>query len=277
MNILGISGIQGTIPFKKAHWPGLEEREYRISQGHDSAAAIVVDGKCIAAAAEERFSRKKHTGDFPIQAISYCLSEAGLKLSDIDEIAHGFDYTPYQKAFSLEPISRELYCDVLSRSAFLRLVNTHLPGFPADRVHSVGHHLAHAASAYYSSGWNDCLVTVMDGMGEIHSASVYHGRNGELNLLRQTSVQDSLGILYSLVTLHLGFEFNSDEYKIMGLAPYGVKERFRAFFDSIASLENDGSVRLRLLQMEKTRDQRENFTLAREFLESDPDSRPAAR
>jgi carbamoyltransferase len=79
---------------KKKHWPGLEEREYRISQSHDSAAVLVVDGRIVAGAAEERFSRKKHTGDFPIGAIRYCLETAGLKPADIDEISHGFDYLP---------------------------------------------------------------------------------------------------------------------------------------------------------------------------------------
>src|SRR5437867_13219690 len=108
MIVLGISGFEKSIPFKKAHWPNLDDREYRISQGHDSAAALFVDGALIAAAAEERFSRKKHTGDFPVGAISYCLEEADLSLGDIDEIAHGFDYAPYRAAFSVHPISADL-------------------------------------------------------------------------------------------------------------------------------------------------------------------------
>src|SRR6266436_6752669 len=101
MNILGISGLDGAMGFKRRHWQGLEEREYRISQGHDSAAALVIDGKLVAAAAEERFCRRKHTGEFPIQAISYCLEKAGIQFEDIDEIAHGFDYTPYRALYSL--------------------------------------------------------------------------------------------------------------------------------------------------------------------------------
>src|SRR6266581_9761187 len=96
MNILGISGLEGSVPFKRRHWPDLDEREYRISQGHDSAAALVVDGRLVAAAAEERFCRQKHTGRFPAEAIAYCLREAGLRLEDIDEIAHAFDYTKYK-------------------------------------------------------------------------------------------------------------------------------------------------------------------------------------
>src|SRR5208337_1788929 len=84
MIVLGISGFENSVPFKKLHWPGLEEREYRISQGHDSAVALVIDGEIVAAAAEERFSRKKHTGDFPEGAIRYCLATAGIKPADVD-------------------------------------------------------------------------------------------------------------------------------------------------------------------------------------------------
>jgi len=96
MNILGISGFEKAMPFKRAHWPGLEEREYRISQGHDAAAALIINGVPVAAAAEERFNRQKHSAKFPIAAICSCLTDAGLSLEGIDEIAHSFDYSPYQ-------------------------------------------------------------------------------------------------------------------------------------------------------------------------------------
>jgi hypothetical protein len=97
---------------------------------------------------------------------------------------------------------------------------------------SVGHHLAHAASAAYTSGWDECLVVVNDAMGEVESLSVYDFHDGQMEKIRTVGANDSIGILYSLVTLHLGFDFNSDEYKIMGLAPYGNPARFRAFFRS---------------------------------------------
>ena len=230
MIVLGISGFENAIPFKKAHWPGLQEREYRISQGHDSAAALVVDGKIVAAAAEERFTRKKHTGDFPENAIRYCLTQAGLQIDDVDEIAHGFDYAPYRPIFSLDPISAAQYAEVFSREALLEKLSRAFPNFPAERVRHVNHHLAHAASAYYTSGWEECLVVVIDGMGEAQSATIYRARDNQLDKLREISASDSIGILYSLVTLHLGFDFNSDEYKIMGLAPYGDPARYREFF-----------------------------------------------
>ncbi len=218
MIVVGISGFENSVPFKKAHWPGLEEREYRISQGHDSAAALVIDGEIVAAAAEERFSRRKHTGDFPSGAIQYCLSAAGITLDDVNEIAHSFDYSPYRPMFLMDPVSAEQYRLVFSREALLEQLNRALPSFPVDRVRQVNHHLAHAASAYFTSGWDECLVVVIDGMGEAHSVTVYHALDNQLDKLEEIGANDSIGILYSLVTLHLGFDFNSDEYKIMGLA-----------------------------------------------------------
>src|SRR5471032_3378334 len=179
--VLGISGFENSIPFKKAHWPGLEEREYRISQGHDSAAVLLVDGELVAGAAEERFSRKKHTGDFPIGAIRYCLSAGGLDGGDIDVLAHGFDYSPFRAAFRLDPTSAQQYDQVFSRETLLAQVAKHLPGFPADHVQQVNHHMSHAASAYYTSGWDECLVVVIDGMGEVHSTTVYHAHDNKLD------------------------------------------------------------------------------------------------
>ena len=185
MNILGISGFENAMSFKKAHWPGLEEREYRISQGHDAAAALIVNGELVAAAAEERFNRQKHSAKFPIEAIRYCLSQVGLSLADVDELAHGFDYSPYQKIYSVDPITATLYAEVFSRGSLLAQVERDMSGFPLQRVHHVSHHLAHAASAFFTSGWNDCLVAVVDAMGEAQSVSIFHGHDGRLDKLRE--------------------------------------------------------------------------------------------
>src|SRR5437867_6969706 len=124
MKILGISGFEGAIPFKRARWPQLDEREYRISQGHDSAAALVVDGAVVAAVAEERINRRKHTGAFPRGAIACCLAEAGVTIDQIDELAHGFDYAPYAAIYALDSGSHDLYRDVYSREALLALVRS---------------------------------------------------------------------------------------------------------------------------------------------------------
>ncbi len=109
MKVIGISGLENSVPFKRAKWPGLDEREYRIAQGMDAAAALVVDGQLIAASEQERFSRAKHTGNFPIDAIRSCLTDSGISIDEIDEIAHGFDYSPYRELYLRDEISAELY------------------------------------------------------------------------------------------------------------------------------------------------------------------------
>ena len=267
MNFLGISGLEASASFKQEHWPGLDSREYRISQGYDSAAALVVDGKIIAAAAQERFSRKKHTGDFPIDAIQFCLREAGLTIEDVDEIAHGFDYSPFQPVYSLDPDSSRLYQEVFSKEALVRQIHRSFPDFPAEGIQPIGHHLAHAASAAFTSGWDDCLVLVNDAMGEVQSLTAFQFRGGEFKNLREIPANDSIGILYSLVTLHLGFDFNSDEYKIMGLAPYGDPERFRGFFEKTVELRPDGSIRIPILRLNRSREERENYLATRAHLD----------
>jgi len=267
VNIIGISGLGNAVGFKKAHWPGLEDREYRISQGFDSAAALAVDGRVVAACAEERFSRKKHTGDFPVCSISWCLREAGLTLHDVNEIAHGFDFTPYREMYSLDPTTAKLYSEVFSREALLAHVSRSLPGFPPEHVHGVSHHLAHAASAFFTSGWDECLVLVIDAMGEVQGVSAYYAGPNGISLLHEIPATDSIGILYSLVTFHLGFDFNADEYKIMGLAPYGRPERYRPFFEQTVQLRKGGDFRIPILGLNRTRDARETYLSTREYLD----------
>jgi carbamoyltransferase len=264
--ILGVSGLADSVRFKRAHWPALDEREYRIVQGFDAAAALVVDGAVVAAAAEERFNRHKQTGDFPVHAIAYCLEQAGLSLAEVDEIAHCFDYAPFGEIFSLDQTSAALYEEVFSKQSLLAQINRNYPEYPAERVHQVSHHLSHAASAYFTSGWDECLVVVIDAMGETQSGSIFHAKNRQLTKLREISANDSIGILYSLVTYHLGFDFNSDEYKIMGLAPYGDPRQFEGVFQQMLECRADGTVRIPILRLNRTRDERENYLRTREWL-----------
>jgi carbamoyltransferase len=266
MKVLGISGLENAVHFKKTKFRAADEREYRISQGHDSAAALIVDGKIVAAAAEERFNRVKHSGAFPIGAIRYCLEEGGLDVVELDEIAHSFNYSAWLQMFSMSPESAELYQEVFSREALLRLVERDLPPYPLDRVTQVDHHLAHAASAYFTSGWDQCLVVVIDGMGEMDGATVYSASNGTLKRIHRVSANNSIGIFYSLVTLHLGFDFNSDEYKIMGLAPYGAPSRFRDFFSNSVLLGEGGSFSIPPLQLNKTPAEQESYLATRRWL-----------
>lgn len=279
MNILGISGLESSERFKRAHWPGLDEREYRMCQGYDAAATLVREGVVVAAAAEERFTRQKHSGAFPLHAIQYCLAEAGIGIGDVDELVHCFDYSPYATANTVDPLSAQRYREVYSKEALLAQVQRDFPGFPVGRVHQISHHLAHAASAYYMSGWDECLVVVVDGMGEVHGVSVYHAHHGQLDKVQHVSAADSIGIFYSMITLHLGFDFNSDEYKIMGLAPYGNPQRYQPFFDQAVQLRSDGTFRIPTLKLNKTRDEREHLLQSRKFLsdhlipERQPDSK----
>ncbi len=268
MKVMGISGLEKAVPFKKAAFPGLDEREYRIAQGMDAAAALLIDGELVAAAEEERFSGKKHTGDFPAGAIQYCLKEAGILAGDIDEIAHGFIYGPYRDLYLSDSVSAALYEQVFSRGALLEQVRRNLPGFPEEKVFAVGHHLAHAASAAYTSGWDECLVVVNDAMGEVESLSVYDFHDSTLERICTVGANDSIGVLYSLVTLHLGFDFNSDEYKIMGLAPYGDPARFRPFFQQAVELREDGTFRIPILKLNRLREERESYIVTRAYLDA---------
>ena len=185
----------------------------------------------------------------------------------MDEIAHGFDYTPFRPLYSLDLDSTRLYEEVFSTEALIRQVRRHFPEFPEENIQPVNHHLAHAASAAFTSGWDQCLVVVNDAMGEVQSLSVFHFHDGEFKKLREISANDSIGILYSLVTLHLGFEFNSDEYKIMGLAPYGDPARFQTFFENAVELRPDGSVRIPILRLNRSREERENYLATRAYLD----------
>jgi len=267
MRILGVSGLANSESYKRKLYPDLDSSEHRIRQGLDSAAALLCDGEIVAAAAEERFNGDKQTGAFPVGAIHYCLAEQGLRFDQIDAIVHAFDYAPYEKVWRMDDSSSAMYDAVYSRAALLRDVERHFPGFPQSRVHHVSHHLAHAASAYFTSGWDECLTVVVDGMGEVHAATVYHARNNELKKLHEISAMHSIGILYSLITLHLGFDFNGDEYKVMGLAPYGDPERYRRFFEQAVEFRSNGSICIPALGLNRTREERDNYLTTRRFLE----------
>src|SRR5262249_34589321 len=267
MRILGISGLPNSEAYKRSRYPHLDPSEHRIRQGLDAAAALVCDGEIVAAAAEERFTGEKQTGAFPVRAIQYCLAEQGLRIDEIDAFVHAFDYAPYEKVWRMDASSTEMYDAVFSRAALLRDVERYFSGFPATRVHHIGHHLAHAASAYFTSGWDECLTVVVDGMGEVHGATIYHAGKNKLTKLHEISALHSIGILYSLITLHLGFDFNGDEYKIMGLAPYGDPARFREFFKRAGEFLSNGSIRIPSLGLNRTRHERDNYTATRRFLE----------
>ncbi len=232
--VLGLSGLPHAQEHLLRTHPDLSPLDQRICQGLDSAAAVVVDGRLVAAASEERFTGEKGTGRLPAQAIAWCLAEAGLTPDDVDLIAHGFDYERHRRAFEIAgaPFD-EVYASATVIDGLTALGWTRV----ADRFRPVRHHVAHAESALVPSGFDRALVVVSDGMGETESLTVFRAVDGALERLATTPIGDSLGLLYSIATRFLGFQFNNDEYKVMGLAPYGEPDRFRSVFEKLARVD----------------------------------------
>ncbi|MET9301298.1 carbamoyltransferase C-terminal domain-containing protein [Micromonospora aurantiaca] len=234
MIVLGISGLPHAQDYLARTTPGLTPEDERICQGLDSAAAIVVDGKLVAAASEERFNGDKGTGRLPVNAIAYCLQAAGIGPSDVQAIAHGFNYDRVKRAFVRSP---EYFNEVLTGRTVIDALTGAGWADVSFRFQPVEHHRAHAASAYFPSGFESALCVVADGMGETESLSVYRGSGTQLEKLYSQSISSSLGLLYSICTRFLGFQFNSDEYKVMGLAAYGDPTRYRAVFEKLAHFD----------------------------------------
>lgn len=253
MNIIGISGVHHNVAFKVREFPGLTSRQYRINQGFDSAAALITGGEIVAAAAEERFTREKATGDFPAHAIQYCLRAGNLEINQLDFLAHGFAYEAFRDSFQEPPYARKQYQELYSPEAQKRHLNRYFPGVDWDRKFlPVQHHIAHAASAFYPSGFEEALIVVSDGMGEAHSMTVALGRGTDITILKQVPAFHSLGILYGVFTLHLGFYMGMDEYKVMGLAPYGNPRRYFDKVMELVSLKSDGSYTIPAFASDKT-------------------------
>jgi carbamoyltransferase len=225
---------------------------------HDSAAALVEDGRIVAAAQEERFTRKKHDASFPHHAIAYCLGAAGAKLSDIDHVAF------YDKPFLKFERLLETYIALAPRG--FRSFQMALPlwlkeklfqksllrkklaefddDFASDRLLFTEHHLSHAASAFYPSPFEKAAVLTMDGVGEWATTSAAIGEGSKLEIFQEIHFPHSLGLLYSAATYYTGFKVNSGEYKVMGLAPYGQPKYAQLILDHLVDLKPDGSFRL---------------------------------
>jgi carbamoyltransferase len=242
VNTIGFSGLHQSVSFKKGAYPGLSVGEYRLAQGFDSAAALVTDAGIVAAAAEERFSREKTTGLFPINAIRYCLDQGHLAAAQVDYLAHGFDYEPYKAYFAETEYGLQQYTEVFSPEVQRRNLEQFFPGYGwAQKLVPVNHHLAHAASAFYPSGFPEALILISDGMGEIHSMTVAVAHGTDIKVLSHIPALHSLGILYGVFTMYLGFYFGVDEYKVMGLAPYGNPRRYYDQMAELVHLHGDGT------------------------------------
>src|SRR6185369_6833846 len=279
MNIIGISGFQHSVEFKKKEFPNLSSRDYRIAQGFDSAATLVRNGEVIAAVAEERFTGEKATGAFPVNAIRYCLEAGKLTPEQLDFVAHGFSYEPFKPLFSEEEYRSRQYEEVYDPGLQKELFEQHFPKCDWERKFiPVLHHLAHAASAFYPSGFDESLILVSDGMGEIHSMMIAAGSGADIKVLKQIPAVHSLGILYGVFTLYLGFYMGLDEYKVMGLAPYGNPRKHYNRIIEFVKFKDDGTYTIPLFAHDQTLVQRETHSGALQFLEEmfgparDPDA-----
>ena len=223
---------------------------------HDSAAALVVDGEIVGAAQEERFTRRKHDHEFPVNAIDYCLEEAGLDPEDLDYV--GFYDKPFLKFERLletylaySPAGFRSF--VMAMPLWLRqklhlprAMNQGLRGRYRKRYIFSEHHESHAASAFFPSPFEEAAILTVDGVGEWATAAFGAGRGNRIELTHQLRFPHSLGLLYSAFTYFTGFKVNSGEYKLMGLAPYGEPRYVDLILEELIDLKEDGSFRMNL-------------------------------
>ena len=228
---------------------------------HDSAAALVRDGEVVAAAQEERFTRKKHDARFPRHAVEFCLAHAGATLDAVDYVAF-YDkpflkferlletylafaprgFTSFRMAIPVWLREKLFLKDLLRRE-----LKRWAPRYPwEERLLFGEHHLSHAASAFYPSPFEKAAILTMDGVGEWTTTSLAEGEGNRVRILREIHFPHSLGLLYSAFTYYTGFKVNSGEYKVMGLAPYGEPRYAQTIFDDLIDLKPDGTFRLNL-------------------------------
>ena len=228
---------------------------------HDSAAALIIDGDIIAAAQEERFSRKKHDPSYPFNAVNYVLSEGKLELSEVDHIV--FFEKPFlkferlletymafaPKGFKSFSLSMPLWLrEKLFQKKFLfEKLQIHDEKFKdIKKIKFSEHHFSHAASAFYPSPFKDAVVLTLDGVGEWATTTVAVGKDNKLEMLKEIHFPHSLGLLYSAFTYYTGFKVNSCEYKVMGLAPYGKPKYKDLIIKKLIDLKEDGSFKLNM-------------------------------
>ena len=218
---------------------------------HDSAACLVEDGRIVAAAQEERFTRKKHDAGFPSRAVEYCLAEAGIGVGDLNLV--GFYEKPLVKFSRL--LETYVACAPRGLRSYLMAmplwlteklwlsddIRSHLEGFEGEILFGE-HHESHASSAFYPSPFEQAAIVTMDGVGEWATSSIGVGRGDEIEMLREVRFPHSLGLLYSAFTYFAGFRVNSGEYKVMGLAPYGEPKFVQTIKDHLLEIRDDGSL-----------------------------------
>lgn len=229
MLVLGVTG--GTIEH--------EGIEYCIGY-HDSSASLIKDGKLVAAIEQERLDRSKHSSSFPKEAIESCLDVVNASICDIDAVGYYFSSEFIDFGLNSSSPLRRLVRTVSSRDLLMNWLSDNLGiRIPTERLFFVPHHTCHAMATFSHSGMRDALVIVMDGQGELNSCTIYRGTTGGLDHLYSYSKLKSLGLLYLYATSHLGYGYG-DEYKVMGLAPYGDPSVYRHIFESFCKLREGG-------------------------------------
>ena len=221
---------------------------------HDSAACLVQDGKIVAAAQEERFTRKKHDHRFPQNAVEFCLAQGGIKASEVDLV------TFYDKP--LLKFDRLLETYISYAPSGFKLFLMGMPLWLRQKLHTpreldmglnreykgryvfTEHHESHAASAFFPSPFEESAVLTLDGVGEWATGSIAHGRGNRLEMRKEMRFPHSLGLLYSAFTYFTGFRVNSGEYKLMGLAPYGEPIYKDLMIEKLLDIRDDGSFRM---------------------------------
>ena len=228
---------------------------------HDSAAVTVVDGKIIAAAQEERFSRKKHDSRYPFNAVNYVLEASNLKLNEIDYIV--FFEKPFLKFERLletyvafAPKGFKSFCmsmpiwlrkKLFQKKFLFEKLKQHDDNFDdINKIYFSEHHYSHAASAFYPSPFKDAVILILDGVGEWATTTIATGNGNEIKILKEIHFPHSIGLLYSAFTYFTGFKVNSGEYKVMGLAPYGQPKYKDIIMKELVDLKEDGSFRLNM-------------------------------
>jgi len=234
---------------------------------HDSAAALLIDGEIVAAAQEERFTRKKHDADYPFNAVEFILNESKLKLSEIDYIV--FYEKPFlkferlletyvanaPKGFRSFSISMPLWLreKLFQKKLLLKKLKEHDDSFnDLNKIYFSEHHLSHSASAFYPSPFSEAMILTLDGVGEWATTTVAKGSGSELEILKEIYFPHSIGLLYSAFTYYLGFRVNSGEYKVMGLAPYGTPKYKSLILEKLIDLKTDGTFRLNMKYFDYT-------------------------
>ena len=226
---------------------------------HDSAAALIIDGKVVAAAQEERFTRTKHDSSYPFNAVEFVLKYSNLKLSQVDHIV--FYEKPFLKFERLletyvafAPRGFESFCKsmpiwlkdkLFQKKILLDELKKHDENFSDEKkLYFSEHHLSHAASAFYPSPFEEAIVLTADGVGEWATTTVAIGKGNKLKILKEIHFPHSLGLLYSAFTYYIGFKVNSGEYKLMGLAPYGEPRYKSLILDKLLDIKDDGTFML---------------------------------